>query len=107
MKTCVHCGADDVGTAAAGIAATADGSPLCHPGEPYRPDCWWLVVKDGRPVGELLRLDTSNHLYVGTAHPCWHCDEPTRWAELSFETAICPGACTDAKWREYEAALRR
>lgn len=33
---------------------------------------------------------------------CWHCGKPTVWIEINFEAPLCLGACTDAKWKEYQ-----
>ena len=49
---------------------------------------------------------TLNHVLGDDPQPCWHCGEPTQWLELSFETPLHPGGCTDAKWREYDEANR-
>lgn len=48
--------------------------------------------------------ETINHILCDDPAPCWHCGEPTQWVELSFETPLHPGSCSDAKWREFEQA---
>ncbi len=48
-QTCGHCGATDVGTYAAGYGNAA-GSPLCHPNESGRPDCYRLVTTHRHPL---------------------------------------------------------
>lgn len=50
-------------------------------------------------------LDTYNHIQGDWEQPCWHCGEPTKWLELSFEVALHPGPCTNAKWRQFVASL--
>jgi hypothetical protein len=49
---------------------------------------------------ERAARDAFNHIWMDHEEKCWHCEEPTRWVELAFETALHPGPCTDAKYRE-------
>ncbi len=42
-QVCGHCGATDVGGRAAGWAKVGQ-SPLCHPNDTGRPDCYRLVT---------------------------------------------------------------
>lgn len=49
-RTCGHCGADDVGTFAAGSAAI-NGTPVCHPNVSGRPDCYRAVTAFGEVLG--------------------------------------------------------
>ncbi len=46
-RVCGHCGADDVGTYAAGWSRA--GRFLCHPNVTGRPDCYRLVTVFGHP----------------------------------------------------------
>lgn len=45
-------------------------------------------------------------LTCGEPGACWHCGIPTCWADLAFMVYLHPGACSTAKWREYDEAER-
>jgi len=54
----------------------------------------------------LLRaVERSGRFIVGPRRPCWHCGQPTRFVEVAFEAPLHPGACEEAKDREYWDAL--
>lgn len=52
---------------------------------------------------------TSGFTYAMAAfppEPCWHCGHPTVWVDFDFEARLCPEVCAEAKWLEYQLALR-
>lgn len=49
-----------------------------------------------------VELDTEDHMHATSEGPCWHCGMLTPWIQWDFETWLCPGECTDAKWEEYD-----
>lgn len=51
------------------------------------------------PCSPVMRLDSF--IWVPWTAPCWHCGQPTTWVDIDFETALHPGACSEAKWDEY------
>lgn len=60
---------------------------------------WATDPKDWPVEGNMLRT-------IGDFEPCWNCGEPCETVEVNFEARLHPGACEDAKWREYEEACR-
>lgn len=44
---------------------------------------------------------TPDHISVVEPGKCWHCEKPTRYVEVNFETYLCPGECTNSKLVEY------
>lgn len=44
------------------------------------------------------------HLVLGAVGPCLICAAPTRFAQGDFQCHLHPGECTEAMWRQYDAA---
>lgn len=53
-------------------------------------------------------IDHRNGLcwFSGPAQPCWHCGQPTQFISIDFQAYIHPQVCADAKWAEFEQALK-
>lgn len=62
-----------------------------------------LADELGRGLASLASpvRDLPGFVWMPFAGPCWHCDEPTTWLDVGFETRLHPGACSEAKWDEY------
>lgn len=48
----------------------------------------------------------EDHIWVAHHQTCVICNQNTTWVELNFEAPLCPGACTEAMWDEYDEANR-
>jgi hypothetical protein len=35
---------------------------------------------------------------------CWRCKDQTHWLDLDFECRLCPGACSEWAWDQYNWA---
>lgn len=50
---------------------------------------------------------TSGYVHAMAAspeEPCIQCGQPTAWIDFDFQARLCPGACTEAMWLDYEFA---
>ncbi len=50
---------------------------------------------------------TNDYVYAMAAfppEPCWRCGQPTAWIDFDFEVRLCPSACSEAAWLDFEYA---
>jgi hypothetical protein len=59
-------------------------------------------------VNEIISRDSWRwqHIVIPEIRACWHCGAETRFVQVDFEAALHPGACTSAKWAEFDDANR-
>jgi hypothetical protein len=48
-------------------------------------------------------LPSELHYESNHPGPCTCCSKQTNWIDLTLETWLCPGACTDSVWEKFNA----
>lgn len=66
-----------------------------------------MKFSDKYPEAKYLEQVEHSIIKAGGSYPCWHCGQPTSFADIDFGAPICSEECSRAKNDEFWEACSR